>query len=266
LSASLRSLQYRILVRDNSEASEIESLQKSISHLGAPVLYFSSPENPGFGSGHNLNFWEVEHGAQDVFLILNPDISLPDTEAIPKMLEHCTGMRIVSCVIETAANGKVWFSGGFFGKVTGEPTVSRARFSEPLRRTEFVTGCCLMISTALFRSLDGFDESYFMYSEDVDLSLRARELGADMVVVNRRILHSIGSGERGSYSDLYLYEGTKNRLRCLRQHKHGIYPIGLAYMLLKYSVIRSLQLAIRSRHPVRQVKAVWRGIFDGVLK
>lgn len=266
LSATLGTLQYRILVRDNSETSEMESLQRSLCNLTIPILYFSSLENPGFGRGHNLNFRAVEHGDEDVFMILNPDISLPDVETIPEMLKQCSGMRIVSCVIEASANGQVWFSGGSLGMVTGEPVVSRVRFLEPVRRTEFVTGCCLLISTALFNRLDGFDESYFMYSEDVDLSLRARRLGADMVVVNRSILHNVGSGEKGRYSDLYLYEGTKNRLRCMRRHKNGILPVGVAYILFKYGFIRTLQLTIHSRHPVRQMLAAWQGILDGVLK
>lgn len=48
-------------------------------------------------------------------------------------------------------------------------------------KVESVTGACLLIKGELFRSLNGFDERYVMYYEDIDLCLRARKMGFDIV-------------------------------------------------------------------------------------
>jgi GT2 family glycosyltransferase len=260
-----RGIEYRVIVLDNSEISQIEDIQHDLSDLTVPLMCFASPRNSGFAAGHNLNFKSVRHGERDVFLILNPDIHFPDPQVIPAMLEGLSPIRLVSCVIETAKTGEIWFSGGRIGTITAMPAVNRTRFSESFRTVDFVTGCCMMISTDLFRRLQGFDESYFMYSEDVDLCLRAKQLGAEVLVVNRTIMHQIGSGEKGSYSDLYLYEGTRNRLLCLRRHGLGNHFIGIVYSTLKYGVLRSIQLAIRSRHPFHQIAVAWRGMMDGLF-
>ena len=45
------------------------------------------------------------------------------------------------------------------------------------REVDIVTGCLLLASRPTWDRLGGFDEDYFMYGEDADLSLRARELG-----------------------------------------------------------------------------------------
>jgi GT2 family glycosyltransferase len=47
-----------------------------------------------------------------------------------------------------------------------------------VREVPAVSGCLMLVERALFHALEGFDPRYFLYSEDVDLSLRARQLGA----------------------------------------------------------------------------------------
>ena len=47
-----------------------------------------------------------------------------------------------------------------------------AEFSKPLQ-TDYITGCCLFTSMEVINQLNGFDERFNMYGEDVDLCLRA---------------------------------------------------------------------------------------------
>ena len=48
---------------------------------------------------------------------------------------------------------------------------------------DWVEGAALLMPTVLFRELGGFDERFFMYSEEVDLQTRARLLGIPSVVL-----------------------------------------------------------------------------------
>ena len=53
---------------------------------------------------------------------------------------------------------------------------------DSVREVDIVTGCFLMIDTDLWRRLDGFDARYFMYGEEADLCLRAKDVGARPMV------------------------------------------------------------------------------------
>jgi hypothetical protein len=85
-------------------------------------------------------------------------------------------------------------------------------------------------------------------------------------VINQSIIHKVGSGEKGSYSDVYLYWNTRNRLIVLREHHLGISPVNLAYYLFKYGAARTIQLALYSQVPMRQIAMVWRGLWDGFFR
>jgi GT2 family glycosyltransferase len=141
--------------------------------------------------------------------------------------------------------------------------MTREPLRDSWRSTEFVSGCCLMLPAALYESLGGFDERFFMYVEDLDLCIRARSLGVQIIVVNSSLLHEVGSGQAGQYSNVYLYENTKNRLICLRQHRLGWPGIRIAYFVAKYGAARALQLALFSSKPMEQIGAAWRGLWDG---
>lgn len=58
------------------------------------------------------------------------------------------------------------------------------------RPTDWLSGACLLLETSLFLELGGFDESYFMYFEDVDLGDRVRAAGlVNLYVPESEILH-----------------------------------------------------------------------------
>lgn len=62
------------------------------------------------------------------------------------------------------------------------------------RQVDIVSGCFLMIDTALWRQLDGFDSAFFMYGEEADLCRRARDAGArPRVTPDATIVHYGGA-------------------------------------------------------------------------
>jgi len=65
------------------------------------------------------------------------------------------------------------------------------------RAVDIVTGCFLMLPTALWRRLGGFDLSFVMYGEEIDLCLRAHALGArPRVTPQAEIIHHGGASEK----------------------------------------------------------------------
>ena len=67
--------------------------------------------------------------------------------------------------------------------------------------TDYITGCCLFISKKNFIKLNGFDEKFNMYGEDVDLSIRAQNLGMDCYYIsNAKLWHYVSASYGGNFS------------------------------------------------------------------
>lgn len=62
------------------------------------------------------------------------------------------------------------------------------RFKEPTE-IEFATGCFMMVRTELFKKINGFDEIFFMYFEDADLSKRVRQYGKIVFYPDTFVVH-----------------------------------------------------------------------------
>lgn len=80
------------------------------------------------------------------------------------------------------------------------------------------SGASALIDKNVFVTLGGFDESFFMYYEDLDLSLRMKRMGWRIVYEPRSLVYHIHSGSSGEWSALFLYNVEKNRLATLVKH------------------------------------------------
>jgi GT2 family glycosyltransferase len=62
------------------------------------------------------------------------------------------------------------------------------------REVGVVTGCLVVVHRDVWQALGGFDERFFMYGEDTDLSLRAHEAGyRPMITPAAEVVHTIGA-------------------------------------------------------------------------
>jgi GT2 family glycosyltransferase len=61
-----------------------------------------------------------------------------------------------------------------------------------------------------FLRVGGFDETYFSYFEDVDLSFRLRLIGKRCLYVPQAVVHHVGSASSGKISDFVIYHGHRN--------------------------------------------------------
>lgn len=180
-----------------------------------------SESNLGFGGGMNLGVEvALEQGAGRV-LLLNPDAAL-DAESLAR-LEAVVDDEPLTAVSPTVltSTGEPWFAGAGLDVADGT-MVGPERLGEP-GIEPWLSGASLMVSGELWRCVGGFDDDYFLYWEDVDLSRRIREAGGDLrVLADAVATHDEGAthGEGGSRakSDLYYYYNVRNRLLYARRH------------------------------------------------
>ncbi|WP_082043853.1 glycosyltransferase [Mobilicoccus massiliensis] len=210
----------RVVVVDNRTTGENADDVARIcaAHGWRAVL---SPTNLGFGGGMNAGVsTALDDGAGRV-LLLNPDAVVDDSAlaALERAVENSPMTAVSPRVVTTS--GAVWFAGAGLdvrdGTMVGPERLGEAGI-EP-----WLSGACLMLSATLWRAVGGFDDSYFLYWEDVDLSRRIREAGGALrVLEDVTAVHDEGSthGEGGARakSDLYYYYNVRNRLRYAQAH------------------------------------------------
>lgn len=145
------------------------------------VTRFASKGNIGFGAGHNHLMRAAFASGCDIYIAVNPDGALhPDA---------------VHALVQTvqAADGRALVEALQF------PVEHPKPYDENSLDTPWVSGACLAISKAAFEDLGGFDEDFFMYCEDVDLSWRARAHGYALKTCPRALfLHAVTNREMKS--------------------------------------------------------------------
>ena len=148
------SLPLKMEFRDHSpQPQEADVLQLICDYPQLNICY-TQGENLGFGAGHNAM---MASEAFTYYLALNPD-GIPHPEMLSSLLRFAKGKQ-----------------GLFEARQFPEehPKVHHPKTGE----TDWCSGCALMIPYETYQNTQGFDDSFFMYIEDVDLSWRVREAG-----------------------------------------------------------------------------------------
>ena len=219
--------------------------------------------NVGYAGG--INRGVREGGSAEAILILNPDVRLSDN-AIPPLLKALNepGVGIVVPQI-SSPEGELEFSlrrepsllnaAGF--SRTGWAALSEhmsdpADYAEP-RFVDWALGAVLLVSRSCYDLLGGLDESFFLYSEETDFCLRARDRGLLTRYEPGSVAVHIGggSGRSGRTHAMQMV----NRVRLYRR-RHGA-PASWCYYGL--TVARELSWVVRGhRESLSALAAVLR--------
>lgn len=207
--------------------------------------------NGGFGNGCNLG---SENASGEFLLFLNPDTlpSRPDIEKLLIAARSCSGDNIVSCR-QISENGKESRAMGSFPDVLNLTGLLRAIFKKRNRKyiwdsngensqvifPDWLSGSVLMIKKSVFRELNGFDEDFWMYYEDVDLCKRVRDAGGKSVhFKNITIEHNHGGSTR---KDPVTTGLTKSEVMISRHIYIGKHKTGLTRSLIQsFLVVNNL--------------------------
>lgn len=260
----------QVVVTDN-RVSEEESL--AVERLGdlhgwTTVLL---ERNIGFGAGVNAAVRSVDD-AVDVVVLLNPDASL-DVPSLELLAAHVRSRpRELAAPLVRRPDGSTWSAGTDLVLATGEMRGWHRRPAEaaPGSYQPWLSGACLALSRDLWDDLGGFDDDYFLYWEDVDLSRRVLDLGGTLgIVAGATAIHDEGSTHRAetptrARSAIYYYYNARNRLLFAAKHLDAESRTrwlratpGASYRLLLQGGRRQF------RHPSRTFLPVLRGLRDG---
>ncbi|MBQ2940386.1 MAG: glycosyltransferase [Clostridia bacterium] len=185
------------------------------------VTVLDLKENRGFGGGHNAVLPLLD---SDYHLILNPDVIFTydaltplcewldehgDTVLVTPLILNADGT--VQQVPRRLPKRRYMYSrplarfGGVFRKWREEYTMNGSRFDGPTDIT-FCTGCFMVVRTDVYKQIGGFDEDFFLYCEDADLSRRLSAYGRLVCLPQHSVTHGWerGSSKSGHLRKLHL--------------------------------------------------------------
>ena len=170
----------------------------------ARVQVICLPKNLGFGKGHNSI---MDRLTSDVHFILNPDIQLtadtlsdladwmaahPDAVMARPALTFPDGrpqrLPLRRCNVRAMAYRQLPCL-KFWAKYNERYLMADKDLTKPTE-IEFCTGSFSAVDTAVFKAVGGFDERYFMYVEDADLTQKMRTKGKAYLVPQYTAIHA----------------------------------------------------------------------------
>ena len=165
-----------LVVVDNASSDDSAAL---VAELAPGATVVRMDENAGFAGGANAG---AEAASEELLVLLNPD-AMPQPgwgEAIRRPLADGRGWAAWMALVTdqggkvvNSLGGALHFTGIAWAGGAGEPVPPGLSAAE----VPFLSGACLAIPRADWRRLGGFSDRYFLYHEDVDLSLRLRLTG-----------------------------------------------------------------------------------------
>ena len=174
---------FRVILTENiSEQPEFP-----VADYPFPIEVIRNARIKGFGANHNT---ALERAGSDLFCILNPDIRMP-SDPFPALSSAVANSRIgVVAPTVRAPDFSVEDHARSFpsiftllGKALGHRPRVAASHGLSEYRVDWVAGMFMLFRSETLRSVNGFNEKFFLYYEDVDLCARLGDRGLDVVVL-----------------------------------------------------------------------------------
>ncbi len=182
---SLRKLAYpnfRIVLVDNASTDgSVAAVRQSFPDV--EVLEMS--ENLRFAGGNNEGMRHaLDQGAAMVLLLNNDTIVAEDflTRLVSRICTEPSAGMVAPKIFYYTDPDRIWFAGGEISMWTGTMQHTGIRHTDDARfntvqEIDYATGCCILTTREVISRVGMLDESFFIYGEDADWSMRVRRAG-----------------------------------------------------------------------------------------
>jgi len=226
-------LYINIYLVDNSSTDKLKSLEK----IDNRIIYIFNNANLGFGKAHNIALRKSVEENIPYHLVLNPDVYFEKgvleeiynfMEAnkdvglvMPKVLYPDGDIQYLCKLLPTPLDlfGRRFLNFGPFKKIVEKRNeIYELRFTgyDKIMEVPYLSGCFMFIRTEVLKNVGLFDERFFMYLEDTDLSRRIHRVAKTVYYPYVHIYHEYG---KGSYKNLkLLYYHIKSAIKYFNKY------------------------------------------------
>ncbi|KKQ28779.1 MAG: family 2 glycosyl transferase [Candidatus Levybacteria bacterium GW2011_GWA1_37_16] len=235
---------HEIIVVDNDKE---DKLKTSLKKIFPQVIYIKSKNNLGYGGGNNLG---ARYAQGKYLFFLNPDTKVLDgaLDNLYNFFINNHNVGIISPLFldnnlkpfksqgsKELTPKNIIFCQSFLRKIFSNKNIynENALIDWDLkssRKVSSVPGAAMMVSSNLFRRMEGFDENFFLYFEENDISKRISGLGYKLFIVpSAKIIHLVGRSTKNLNNIENVY--SKSRYLYLKKH-YGLLKAIFTQMIL----------------------------------
>ena len=197
---------FRVIVVDNASA---DGSSQEIRQRFPDVVVLEQKENLRFAGGNNVGMRYALERDAGLLCLLNNDTTV-DKDFLTHLVARIQSDRHIGMVAPKifyhSEPDRIWFAGGEISmwsgtmKHTGIREVDTGQYDQS-KEIDYSTGCCMLTTRDVIEKVGMFDETYIMYAEDADLSMRIRRAGyAIMFEPKAKVWHKVSVASGGHLS------------------------------------------------------------------
>jgi len=260
------------IVVDNASS---DGSAEAIADSFPSVVVLRQPENRGFPAAANAGVAHVLGTPADYIWVLNNDTEVASNaaEQLITALSATDGAGVACPKIYFAEPRDVlWFAGGDIelkapmgAHHRGLGERDKGSYDQPCA-ISFINGCAPMFHRRILERHRLFDESFFIYCEDLDLSIRLARSGVTCLYEPRAVIwHKVSqSFVKTARAGRQTYLLVRNRFIVQRRYCSTASVIALLGRYLVGSVARGAYWTAVSNGDCSRIRGLARGIIDGL--
>lgn len=249
-----------VIVVDNASSDDSVAQASAVS---PNTVFLKQSQNLGFAAACNIG---ASSSDSTYILFLNPDVVLEPTTiaATLEQLENPVNhdVAVIGCKLY-GTDGKVHRScarfptwRNYLSHATGLARLSPQQYPGiPLAEWDHLTtryvphviGAYYLIRRNVFSMLDGFDERFFVYLEDLDLSARVYESGLKVLYFSGAQAMHVGGGTSENARGTALFYSLRSRLRYVRKRRPPLEAAIVFFITLAVEPISRVVFALAMR-------------------
>jgi GT2 family glycosyltransferase len=192
---------YLLYIIDNNSTDRTLDI---VRRLQGNIEIIALKDNKGFGHGHNQVLPLIN---SRYHYVINPDIKVESAEEVRKMIAYLNQDETVGLLSPLLLNDDLsiqhlcktnptvfdmmirWIKTSLFSKRQDRYVMKDSGYDK-IMEIEYASGSFMVFRTELFQAMNGFDERFFMYLEDADITRRVRKEYKAVFFPQARVIHS----------------------------------------------------------------------------
>ncbi|GGA63230.1 glycosyl transferase family 2 [Flavobacterium palustre] len=196
--------------------SPIEDINISDLVTDSRIKYFHNPSNPGFGAAHNIAIKKAIEIGSEYHFIINPDIYF-EGDVITPMVEYMKNDVAIGMLMPQVLNvdgsvqhlpkllpsplsivkRKIKKPTGIYQKFINEYELRQIP-KDQIYNAPVLSGCFTLLNLDAIKQVGMYDDAFFMYFEDWDLSRRMHQKYKTIYYPKVSVVHEYESGANKS--------------------------------------------------------------------
>ncbi|WP_285060310.1 glycosyltransferase family 2 protein [Pedobacter ginsengisoli] len=196
------SIRIKLYLVDNSSTDQL-----NMKHQGGDVEYIHNGKNIGYGAGHNIAIRLSLESGFKYHLVMNPDISFgpltlekiyafmeehPEVgQLMPRILYVDGTIQPLCKLLPTPFDliGRRFFKNAEWAKRRNQKYELEGFNYDKIINTPSLSGCFMFLRNDVLKKSGLFDQRYFMYLEDYDLTRRIHQHSETIFYPGAEVLH-----------------------------------------------------------------------------